>query len=151
MPLPDFQKSAQVFDDVRLEKQRIEAYAILRILKDPSYKKSLAWRNHSAMTMWRNYEWALVFYYHELRNEWIRRGNQESLPEIKDIKFMPLIELPEHVDMPSWMGNRKLHSSHRAALLAENLPHYSQFNWPEVPAEMQWSSDALSLVGQRSA
>lgn len=57
--------------------------------------------------------------------EWIERGYRNT---------MPIIKVEEEIKYPEWYGDDRLHSSHRAALLAKDLPFYSKFGWNEQPA-----------------
>src|ERR1700712_5264270 len=75
LPSADFTASSVVLDDRRLGKQRVETFQILRALTWPEY----AWKNHPAVRMWRGFIPALVAYGLANCDEWIRRGNADTV------------------------------------------------------------------------
>lgn len=121
LPLPDFQKSAQVLDYKRLGKQRLEAMWIYKLIAGEA--KSSAWKNHPATLMWTGYKDALAMYYNTIRCEWINRGYKNTMPELTVDNKTP--------EMPHWFGDNKFHMSHRANLLRKDPTYYSKFNWTE--------------------
>ena len=132
LPYDAFRKSAKVLDDKRLGKQRVEVCQILRTLRETSF----GWTNHPAVKMWESHELALAKYGLFICYEWVRRGFKDK--QAKTI--LEIVKMTEEalwdiwVPMPSWLGDEKFHSSHRAVLLAKNFEHYSQFGWTEKPA-----------------
>lgn len=94
-----------------------------------------AWSNHPATRMWRGYEGALIVYLEMCVAEWVRRG-------FEDTRWAEALRLyPDEVrkrftaPAPPWLGDERLHSSHRAALLYKLPAHYSQFGWTETPKQ----------------
>lgn len=123
LPNRSFAKSAQILDYRRLGKQRIECKQILQALSNPSH----GYRNHPAVKMWAGYEQALISYAIEICKEWLSRGyvdNQLSFFQERQ-EFSTLL--------PPWLGKKKFHSSHRAALLFKDSKYYKQFGWSETP------------------
>ncbi len=120
LPYPEFDRSAAVLDRQRLGKQRVEAYQILRAITVET-----GWSRHPIVRMWTGYEDALKLYSNAIVEEWIRRGYRNSM-EVYSI-ILPSIEYPW------WLGIEEFHASHRAALLAKDYPHYSQYGWSETP------------------
>ena len=108
----------------RLGKQRVEAYQILRSLCGISD----GWKNHPATKMWRGYEGALEVYMAVCIVEWRSRGHRDTCWE-KWKEQSNGIVLPN--DDPPWLGDQRLHSSHRSNLLRKNVDHYGQFGWDE--------------------
>jgi len=118
-----------------LGKQRTEAAQVLRtlgiegVLLTPPILRGVddkqAWINHPAVKMWVGYEECLKNYYNKICEEWVRRGYQQNMGffqvNINDIVW------------PSWLGNERFHSSHRASLLYKKYDWYKQFNWIEEP------------------
>jgi len=83
------------------------------------------WSFHPASRMWKNYSNALSLYLNMCIKEWINRGYKNN---------MKLIEIEkDSVSLPPWMGDERLHSSHRASLLYKNPIYYGQFGWKEEP------------------
>lgn len=126
LPTTDFEECANILDFRRLGKQRVEAQQILNALQPESASK---WKNHPAVKMWRGYELALTVYRNVMIKEWISRGYNNS---------MEILEVDDWYKPPYWFGNPKLHSSHRAALLAKDYEYYSQFGWKETPKIKYW-------------
>lgn len=130
LPYPNFYESAKVLDYRRLGKQRVEAYQILNILKEK--RTTGGWVNHPATKMWRGYEGLLAKYLNAMILEWKHRGYNNT---------MNLVDM-DCYDTPPWLGDDRLHSSHRAALLAKMPLHYSQFGWTEKPSiEYYWPAE----------
>lgn len=142
---PDFERSAQVLDDRRLGKQRVETLQVLRALHLDGY----GWSNHPAVTMWRGHTAALVSYGTAVVDEWEARGHADSTrhhiaefvhpqpPRSQD-------ELAASGELPPWLGRADLHRSHRSALARKDPDHYRprfadtpddlDYVWPDPPA-----------------
>ena len=120
LPCADLVESAQCLDDKRLGNQRREAKAILNAMLDPKSRL----RHHPAVLMWQGYSSALRLYYDAVVAEWIMRGflHNGGRMQVRD------------APMPWWLGDERLHSSHRAALMEKNPGWYRQFDWSEKPA-----------------
>lgn len=83
------------------------------------------WSHHPIVRMWTRYEEALKLYSNVMVEEWMKRGYRNSM-EIYDITG------PD-IEFPWWLGDEEFHASHRAALLAKNYLHYSNYGWTETP------------------
>tara|TARA_R110000787_G_scaffold246295_1_gene352038 strand:+ start:102 stop:527 length:426 start_codon:yes stop_codon:yes gene_type:complete len=137
LPHKSFEKSAQVLDYRRLGKQRVEALQIFNALSGiptKSGKSYTGWLNHPAVIMWKGYEEALLLYKNKMIEEWILRGYNNT---------MDMIGVSDKIDMPGWLGDDRLHSSHRSNLLRKDYKFYSQYKWKE-PDDMEyyWADDA---------
>ena len=132
LPYANLAQSAARLDNKRLGKQRVEAYQILFVLLNPSAR---GWRNHPAVKMWRGHERALATFGSLCCEEWLHRGfNDTMLP-----RFRVLLETLPRTGMPEWLGDDRVNRAYRAALLAKNPSHYSQFGWGIEPkVEYQW-------------
>jgi hypothetical protein len=119
LPYPDLKKSLQVLDYRRLGKQRVEAYQIIRALKQGG-----GWQNHPAVKMWRGHINALKLYYNYALDEWIDRGYKNKMEK-----------MPIHgkVVYPSWFGRNNFHAAHRSNLLRKDPFYYGKYNWQEAP------------------
>ena len=125
LPYADFAASAKALDYRRLGKQRVEARQISNTLLHGG-----AWSKHPAVEMWRGYEALLLIYGNEMILEWIARGY---------VNNMPLVDVdPRSLRRPSWYGDDRLHSSHRANLLRKNPAFYSRYGWTEDPTTPYW-------------
>lgn len=120
LPVPSFQRSAEILDDKRLGKQRVE---VLQLLKG-------SFPNHPVAKMWRGFRNSLVEYGLIICQEWIRRGFNDSCFS-KILEFKDICEVYHE---PEWLGNEAFHKSHRIALLCKNIHHYSLF--PEFTNEI---------------
>ena len=142
LPYPEFDRSATCLDRQRLGKQRVECLGILKALRDGG-----GWSNHPAAKMWRGYENALVDYGVAVCREWIGRGyNDTCLAKIEAYRNGASIN-------PPWLGDLRLHDSHRSNLLRKDDAHYSANGWtvgPELP--YSWpSSDGKTWKTKHSA
>lgn len=124
LPYPDFKRTARCLDRQRLGKQRVEAMTVIKILLNLIDGGS--WKNHPVTKMWIGHVGCLIVYYNTMLDEWSYRGYRN----IK-LKHLELLEL--EIILPSWLGSRKFHSSHRSNLLLKNPSHYGQFGWKEQP------------------
>ena len=120
LPVPNFTQTAELLDYRRLGKQRVEAKQILNALS----RGSGGWINHPATCMWRGYQDALGLYMNVMIAEWIERGYKNT---------MEPVPLPDYIELPPWLGDERVHSSHRAALLAKDSEWYGKYGWVEYP------------------
>ena len=131
LPHKDFSISASILDYRRLGKQRVEALQIYNALvgnptlQGRSYK---GWLRHPAVLMWDGYVEALLLYKNKMIEEWILRGYNNS---------MELVGLPDSIEMPPWLGDNRVHASHRSNLLRKDLEYYSKYIWKE-PIDMEY-------------
>lgn len=123
LPYPDFAESARVLDNKRLGKQRVECLQIYRSLTIPSY----GWKNHPVVKMWKNHRGALVGYLYAIVCEWRDRKYKNNIDVCHLVMGIP----KEEFKNPNWLGDERLHSSHRSNLLRKDFKHYSQFGWKE--------------------
>jgi hypothetical protein len=133
LPYRNFRESAECLDYKRLGKQRVEAWQILNALvnrkngvthkldKNGKLRK-IGWLNHPAVIMWEGHEQALKEYYNTIVTVWEEKGYNNN---------MVLFDLPNQIDYPKWLGNKKFHSSHRSNLLRKDKNFYSQYHWTE--------------------
>jgi hypothetical protein len=122
LPYPDFAESARVLDDVRLGKQRVEAYQIVRTLSGVTK----GWRHHPAVRMWRGHENALVDYGLAMCAEWTARGRADTVAA-----NLVAYRHDGATDRPRWLGDPAFHASHRSNLLRKDPAWYGRFGWDE--------------------
>lgn len=128
LPIPDFAASARVLDWRRLGKQRVEAWMLHDVLTNAA-SRFRNWSRHPVVPMWRGHEDALALYFWTMVDEWTGRGYRST------------ISLPRpggRVAMPPWLGNERLHSSHRSNLIRKDPAWYGQFGWDESPDQPYW-------------
>lgn len=125
LPYADFDKTASVLDNKRLGNQ---AYRECKSLINGG------WPNHPASKMWKGYEYALAKYALALLNELTKRGRH--YPHHIEFYKSKLKEY-KNTGMPSWLGNKDFHASHRSNLLRKDYQHYSKFGWKE-PADLSY-------------
>lgn len=142
LPYPDFLASAHVLDRQRLGKQRVETLQILRALELPDY----GWQNHPAVRMWRGRTPALVRYGLDCVRAWTGRGHDDSTAA-QIAEFAPWVRDLDQADLrresllPGWLGDERLHRSHRSQLLGKDPEFYRplfpdtaegiDYFWPE--------------------
>lgn len=138
LPFASFARSAEVLDDRRLGKQRVETLQILRALHFEGY----GWRHHPAVTMWRGYTDALVTYGLTMVTEWDARGYSDTTRR----QIAEFVHPEEPRDEPSlvaagrlppWIGWEPLHRSHRAALLRKDPAYYGPL-LPDTPNDLDY-------------
>jgi hypothetical protein len=78
--------------------------------------------------MWEGYEEALLLYKNKMIEEWILRDYNNT---------MELVGLPDSIEMPPWVGDDRVHASHRSNLLRKDLEYYSKYRWKE-PRDMEY-------------
>lgn len=135
LPYKSFALSAEVLDDKRLGKQRVEVYQILRTLAGITD----GWKNHPAIKMWEGYETVLILYGTAICDEWIDRGFKDTCRDkILDMNFhFDLYKVGKGVAYPDFLGNQLFHDSHKSNLLRKNFNYYKQFNW-KVPTDLPY-------------
>lgn len=129
LPYSDFKKTVEILDYRRLGKQRVETYQVLNILLGRT--QSRGWVNHPVTKMWRGYEEALKLYQNFTISEWINRGykNNMSFEDVNESKVV----------MPLWMGDERIHRSHRSNLLRKDFQYYSQYFDEPTDIEYYWA------------
>ncbi|MGI5128179.1 MSMEG_6728 family protein [Pseudonocardia sp. CA-107938] len=136
LPYPDFAASAAVLDRLRLGKQRVEALQVLRALVRPGY----GWQHHPAVVMWRGYPEAVAAYGSAMCAQWRARGGADTVEAsiVADLAAVGLgpprgqAELAAAGELPDWLGDERVHRSHRAALVTKDPAHYGPL-FPDVP------------------
>jgi hypothetical protein len=132
LPFPDFKESARCLDRERLGKQRVECLQILN-----SLLRNGGWSSHPAVLMWRHYEDALIAYGLEICDQFQRRGYKDStFDKIHSFWHDYPDQIPEQQDvkMPPWLGDERLHKSHRSNLIRKAPYHYQYcMKWTEPP------------------
>lgn len=123
LPYPDYARSAAVLDNPRLRNQFFREGLIL--IRGH-------WSSHPASRMWQGHFWHLGLYllscYHELKS----RGFH--YPTHARETYGIMLCHNANIDPPPWLGDERLHSSHRANLLRKDPKHYGQFGWVEEPS-----------------
>jgi hypothetical protein len=130
LPYPEFERCAAVLDRQRLGKQRVECVQIMKALCLPGY----GWAHHPAVLMWRDYERALVAYTAAICTQWRERGYADTCQtqvEILGGKF------PDR-GMPWWLGDERLHESHRSNLLRKDPTWYAPLFEAGLMADMDY-------------
>lgn len=123
LPYADFRRSAECLDRKRCFNQANEALVILRTLLGV-YGPGKGWPNHPASRMWRGFESALARYALECCQV---SGNVTCAGHVNDL--IDEHGLDEQPDLPSWLGGRKFHASHKSNLLRKDREHYKRFGW----------------------
>jgi hypothetical protein len=132
LPYADFKLAAKVLDYRRLGKQRIEAWQIYLTLQGERVGKR-GWQNQPAVLMWQGHEKALLLYGITICREWKSRGYKDTMEE----RFLLLLDQHKgkKTRMPPWLGDERVHKSHRANLKRKDPAYYGQFGWKERPMQ----------------
>jgi hypothetical protein len=136
LPSPDFATSAALLDRRRLGKQRVEALQVLRALLRPGY----GWQHHPAVGMWRGYPEAVAAYGLAMCAQWRAEGGADTVAasiaaELAAAGLDPprgQAELAAAGLLPGWLGDERVHRSHRAALVSKDPEHYGPL-FPDEP------------------
>ena len=132
LPWPDFGRSANCLDRLRLGKQRVETLQILKTLATDH--GSGAWANHPAVRMWKGHELVLIQYGQAICGQWTDRGYQDSCAE-KISKYKSWFK---NRTSPKWLGNDDFHLAHRSNLLRKFPQHYTQFFEPGLKPDLSY-------------
>jgi hypothetical protein len=124
LPLPNYYESMKCLDKSRLGNQVWrEGLTLIRG----------GWKWHPANKMWRGYEYHLGLYLLRGIDVLCERGKYYA--EVKRKIVVEMDKFPRS-GPPPWLGDERLHASHRSALLAKNFEWYSQFGWKDKPDPM---------------
>lgn len=123
LPHADFVKSAQCLDRARLGKQRVEAATLLQIEQG----MQSGWSRHPCSRMWRGHGFWLAVYGLSMCVEWRARGYRDNLTA----EFERYLSKTDHSAAPPWLGDERLHASHRSNLLRKMPEHYGALGWTE--------------------
>lgn len=138
LPYPDFADSARVLDRMRLGKQRVETYQVMKVLCGLT---TGGWVNHPAVRMWRGYEAKLLEYQTAVCRVWLSLGYKDTCwdkthdtwlaggrPGIETEEVYSAGRLVARVDTgvtsPPWLGREDLHASHRGNLVRKDPLYY---------------------------
>lgn len=148
LPYPSFYQSAHALDLSRLGKQVIEAGQITRALFDPDY----GWQHHPAVLMWRGSEPRLLAYARACGREWQdRRGQMHGAwPNLLDWLTERGIGGLTYDHPPFWLGDERLHASHRSNLLRKDPEHYGSFDWTEPDDLPYWWPVTAAMSAPRT-
>lgn len=129
LPYADFETSASVLDNRRLQKQIVECKQIYLALTVDDY----GWKNHPAVKMWKGYEKSLCDYALECVFVWQNRFDKEHKLETYFIDIVKLDVFPK----PPWFGNDQFHLSHRSNLLRKDYNYYHRF-FGSIPTDIPY-------------
>lgn len=133
LPEPDYRKSAEVLDRLRLGKQRVEVLQILNAL----HELSAGWQNHPAARMWRGHAPQLCEYGLIVCEVWVSRGYRDSCAE-KISQHMDWATSGEYnLERPPWFGDEDFHRSHQSNLIRKDPVLYGPM-WPGVPNDLPY-------------
>ena len=123
LPLESIPLSMTALDDKRLGKQRVEALQIIKALTIDDY----GWKNHPCVKMWDGHLDWLKYYMKCAIKEWIRRGFKNTMIIDEDYNLT-------EDNKPNWLGDDRVHGSHRANLIRKDPKYYSKHKWTDDPS-----------------
>lgn len=126
VPYADVNESASVLDNKRLNKQLLEGRQIYNIIA--GNRTTGGWVRHPAVLMWRNYDMGLYSYLTAMRDECESRGiswekNWLAIEDIHNNNW----HRGDSVVMPPWIGDERIHQSHRNNLYRKDPEYYAEF------------------------
>ncbi len=134
LPYADFEKSAKVLDRSRLGKQRVEVLQLLNSIRNLENNLPVrGWANHPCRKMWQHHSNALVLYGLAVCIEWVERGYKDTCFD----KINSFFDLKKNCDLPSFLGNKSFHLSHKSNLLRKDKEYYSKF-WNNIPDNIDY-------------
>lgn len=124
LPLPTYEDSAKALDYRRLGKQRLEVQWLIKTIIEGKLSR------HPLVTMWSSYLGSLIDYGVAICEEWIyaRNYSDNILPKI--LSYKDKLKGINY-ELPHWLGNDLLHSSHRGNLLRKDFNFYKTFGWQD--------------------
>ena len=126
LPYADYAKCASVLDKKRLGNQFYNEGMI--ILAGNS-----KWKSYPAVKMWSPWKYQLCLYLLAMSDELRERGfyYKEHIEYVETWKNQLVA-----TGTPPWLGNDKLHSSHRANLIRKDPVWYGKYGWKEQPSNI---------------
>ena len=123
LPYEDFDQSAAILDNRRLNKQLLEGRQIANIIV--SRKTTGGWVNHPAVNMWRKHH--ILFY--KYLSAIVRECDKREISYMNNWQEINKIyrTIGGEWIIPKWLGNEKFHLSHRQNLYIKDPEHYAIF------------------------
>ena len=151
LPFPDFAASVAALDGKRLGKQRVEALQIVRALTRETY----GWKRHPAVRMWVGYAEGAAAYGIASCREWVARGAADTVAatigvDLAEAGLPPVPRTQEELAragaLPEWIGDERVHESHRAALVRKDPAYYGAL-FPDVDPELPyfWPGESATV------
>lgn len=129
LPYKEYELVAESLDSKRLNKQILECYQILNVLSNPS--PTAGWRNHPAVKMWRDHEFALYDYVQIMILEADYRGIKTDKNSDNIFKLRKAQGLSWGMGKPEWMSvddiMNRVTTTHKANLYKKAPELYPQF------------------------
>jgi hypothetical protein len=123
LPYNDYRASLDALDDTRLGNQVYrETVTLLR----------QGWPNHPAARMWRGHWWQLALYGRAGVDVMAERGawRPSVITRWRDWYDRLVDGLPRS-ERPTWLGDERVHASHRSNLLRKDPAFYGRHGWCE--------------------
>ena len=123
LPYKSFEDSFTCIDNKRLGNQ---------IYREGKTLLGGGWKNHPIAKMWKGYEFSLAEYCIAGVEEMY--GRKVWSLETCDkwfYYFLGKLKCLKDTGDPPWLGDERVHASHRSNLLRKFPEHYTQFGWKE--------------------
>jgi len=131
LPYKSFLTSVACLDYRRLGKQRVEAMQLVNTTeKLERGEPAKGWVNHPARLMWVGYLDALKHYHNVCITEWVLRGYKNTMQYYD-------VPAPHEIEMPPWLGDDRLHRSHKSNLVRKDPAFYGPI-FLGVPADIEY-------------
>lgn len=134
LPHLDPYNSAQVLDNKRLGKQRVETIQISQVLLGISPDSK--WCNHPAVKMWRGYEPYLIkVYLKNILEQWEKRGFRNDKCR-EHYKVLEEKVACRKIVKPVWL-NEEFCIRHKSNLIRKAPEHYKHY-WHTIPDNLEY-------------
>jgi hypothetical protein len=149
LPYPDFTLSAQVLDQKRLGKQRVENLQLLLAFAKANRGLHGGWARHPASRMWKGFELGLLKYQEAITHEWVEvRGYKDTCWEKSCALFTPE-QLADYeagnYELPEWIGDEDFHLRHKSKLVQKAPEIYKPIFGFDIPEDLEYIWPGPSL------
>jgi len=165
LPVPDFRASAELLSAGHLRHNLRSCYStffhIARVRSLNTEHDPRCWNrdmraaanralSRPEVVLWYDCQAALREYWAELESVARLRVLPSGYARLSKM-VVPPRWVRGAVHPPSWLGDPKLHASHRAWLLYDEPTQYAAHGWPEQPSTELWWPPGISLVAAQAA
>jgi hypothetical protein len=148
LPDQNLVKSTNFLDHGHITNQAYEAATILHAIAGPGHHTG--WSNLKGAAMWKGHDDGLALYLSLVIRQCRAQGiavpqnppydfEKDYAPNLGNHWLAPRLCAVADIVWPEWLGEEKVHSSHRSNLLRKKPDFYRQFGWTDDPeAEIYW-------------
>ncbi len=140
LPDPDYRASAGFLDHYDLFTERRGRKYWYTRLGNQFWREGLTllrggWPHHPASKMWAPFKYHLCLYLLACADELASRGYDGPNFAAQIVEVNNVADWCDHDQPPTWLGDERVHASHRASLLLKAPDFYGRYGWTESPAD----------------